>query len=107
MDTTALFRWWDHKEKSGSDYRFVYLGKLEIASLYNVVIYTNCTQVQLEAGRRFIMMYFARIGTMCTRSIAGDSFVVTSFDGSWSVNICGRKEWIFYPPDDVCVVGLL
>ncbi|RQM17141.1 hypothetical protein DD237_001913 [Peronospora effusa] len=40
-----IYEWWDHKEKSDSDYRFVYLGK-----------------VLLEAGHRFIKMYFALTG---------------------------------------------
>uniref|UniRef100_M4BH59 Uncharacterized protein n=1 Tax=Hyaloperonospora arabidopsidis (strain Emoy2) TaxID=559515 RepID=M4BH59_HYAAE len=47
--------WWDHKEKSESDYRFVYL-----------------------AGRRSIMMYFAHIGTVRVRIVAGDTFFETN-----------------------------
>ncbi|KAF1782322.1 Thioredoxin, conserved site [Phytophthora cactorum] len=45
-----VYVWWDHKEKSESDYRFVYLD------------------------------------------------VFRSY--SWSVNVCGRKKWVFYHPDD-------
>ncbi|CAI5741856.1 unnamed protein product [Hyaloperonospora brassicae] len=66
-DTPPFFKddwlnwWWDHKEKSESDYRFVYLGPAG-----------SWTPLHHDVFRSY----------------------------SWSVNICGRKEWIFYPPDD-------
>ncbi|KAE9134843.1 hypothetical protein PF010_g2315 [Phytophthora fragariae] len=53
--------WWDHKEKSESDYRFVYLGPAG-----------SWTPLHHDVFRSY----------------------------SWSVNVCGRKEWVFYHPDD-------
>ncbi|ETN19732.1 hypothetical protein PPTG_04957 [Phytophthora nicotianae INRA-310] len=53
--------WWDHKEKSESDYRFVYLGPTG-----------SWTPLHHDVFRSY----------------------------SWSVNVCGRKKWIFYHPDD-------
>ncbi|KAF1794857.1 Thioredoxin, conserved site [Phytophthora cactorum] len=52
---------WDHKEKSESDYRFVYLGPAG-----------SWTPLHQDVFRSY----------------------------SWSVNVCGRKKWVFYHPDD-------
>ncbi|CEG39140.1 Uncharacterized conserved protein, contains JmjC domain [Plasmopara halstedii] len=66
-DTPPFFKddwlnwWWDHKENSKSDYRFVYIGPAG-----------SWTPLHQDVFRSY----------------------------SWSVNICGRKEWIFYHPDD-------
>ncbi|KAL4151654.1 hypothetical protein PRNP1_008596 [Phytophthora ramorum] len=57
--------WWDHKEKSESDYRFVYLGKFYSPA-------GSWTPLHQDVFRSY----------------------------SWSVNVCGRKEWVFYHPDD-------
>ncbi|KAG7392641.1 JmjC domain, hydroxylase [Phytophthora pseudosyringae] len=57
--------WWDHKEKSESDYRFVYLGPAG-----------SWTPLHQDVFRSY----------------------------SWSVNVCGRKEWVFFHPDDCITV---
>ncbi|KAK1947803.1 JmjC domain-containing protein 4 [Phytophthora citrophthora] len=59
--------WWDHKEKGDSDYRFVYLGELDVIALVAL----------LEVGHRSTKTSFVR-----------------------TVNVCGRKEWVFFHPDD-------
>ncbi|CAI5745626.1 unnamed protein product [Peronospora destructor] len=53
--------WWDHKEKSESDYRFVYLGPAG-----------SWTPLHQDVFRSY----------------------------SWSVNVCGRKQWILFHPND-------
>ncbi|CAH0513339.1 unnamed protein product [Peronospora belbahrii] len=53
--------WWDQKEKSESDYRFVYLGPAG-----------SWTPLHQDVFRSY----------------------------SWSVNICGRKQWVLFHPDD-------
>ncbi|KAF4319501.1 hypothetical protein BBO99_00000760 [Phytophthora kernoviae] len=53
--------WWDHKESSEDDYRFVYMGPAG-----------SWTPLHQDVFRSY----------------------------SWSVNVCGRKEWVFYHPDE-------
>ncbi|KAI9995190.1 hypothetical protein PInf_012240 [Phytophthora infestans] len=59
--------WWDHKEKSDSDYRFVYLGEFVLTRPAG-----SWTPLHHDVFRSY----------------------------SWSVNVCGRKKWVFYHPDD-------
>ncbi|TMW68560.1 hypothetical protein Poli38472_006028 [Pythium oligandrum] len=53
--------WWDRKDESSDDYRFVYIGPAG-----------SWTPLHHDVFRSY----------------------------SWSVNVCGQKEWIFFHPDE-------